>query len=144
MASIRCGNCGNTHSSVQEVRECYAALRVLVDKEPTVQPVQPVEVPPVPPRIPGGEGWYFKDGKVYKIQQSLSSGHLYAKVLNGSHWDYAAGVVKNLYEDQRLTAAEAAEYGKLYGVCCVCGRVLTNEQSISEGIGPICSGRIAS
>ena len=128
VASIRCGNCGETHHSVQEVKECYGRAAA----------------PVAAPRVPGGEGWYFKDGKVYKIQQSQSSGHLYAKVLNGSHWDYAAGEVRNLYEDQRLTAAEAAEYGKLYGVCCVCGRTLTNEQSISEGIGPICSGRISS
>lgn len=28
---------------------------------------------------------------------------------------------------------------KLYGVCCRCGRTLTDENSISEGIGPICA-----
>jgi len=31
-----------------------------------------------------------------------------------------------------------AEYGKRFGVCCVCGRELTNEQSVEDGIGPVC------
>lgn len=31
-----------------------------------------------------------------------------------------------------------AEYGKRFGVCCVCGRELTNEKSVKDGIGPIC------
>lgn len=32
-----------------------------------------------------------------------------------------------------------AKYGSLYGICCVCGRTLTDESSIAAGIGPICS-----
>lgn len=34
------------------------------------------------------------------------------------------------------------EIGRLTGVCCICGRELTDEQSIAAGIGPICAGRI--
>jgi Family of unknown function (DUF6011) len=34
------------------------------------------------------------------------------------------------------------EISKLTGNCCVCGRKLTNEASIEEGIGPICSGKM--
>lgn len=30
-------------------------------------------------------------------------------------------------------------YGKRTGVCCVCGRELTNEESVARGIGPICA-----
>lgn len=29
-------------------------------------------------------------------------------------------------------------YGKATGYCCVCGRELTNEESVQYGIGPIC------
>lgn len=32
-------------------------------------------------------------------------------------------------------------YGRATGFCCVCGRELTNEESVSMGIGPICAGR---
>lgn len=34
-----------------------------------------------------------------------------------------------------------AEYGKRFGVCCMCGRELTNEESVAAGIGPICQQR---
>ena len=33
------------------------------------------------------------------------------------------------------------QYGKATGQCCVCGRELTNEESVSRGIGPICAER---
>lgn len=33
------------------------------------------------------------------------------------------------------------DIGRLTGVCCVCGRTLTNEESIADGIGPVCAGK---
>jgi hypothetical protein len=35
-----------------------------------------------------------------------------------------------------------AEIGLLTGNCCVCGRMLTAEDSIAGGIGPICAGKV--
>ena len=32
-------------------------------------------------------------------------------------------------------------FGKLTGSCCICGRTLTNEESVIRGIGPICAQR---
>jgi len=43
--------------------------------------------------------------------------------------------------DDRMTMADAAEFGRIYGACCICGAVLTNELSIALGIGPICGDR---
>lgn len=37
---------------------------------------------------------------------------------------------------------EAKRYGKETGTCCVCSRILTNPESIEEGIGPICATRM--
>lgn len=34
---------------------------------------------------------------------------------------------------------EAVAYGQRTGVCCICGRELTNHASIDAGIGPICA-----
>ena len=34
-----------------------------------------------------------------------------------------------------------AEYGKKFGTCCLCGRELTNAESVELGIGPICRER---
>lgn len=30
-------------------------------------------------------------------------------------------------------------FGRATGVCCICGRLLTNEGSVARGIGPICA-----
>ena len=46
-------------------------------------------------------------------------------------------------QDVEARGIEAVkEIGRLTGICCVCGRTLTNEASIEEGIGPVCSGRM--
>lgn len=42
---------------------------------------------------------------------------------------------------RRLTIDEAREFGSLYGQCCMCLRVLTDELSVHLGIGPVCGGR---
>lgn len=45
----------------------------------------------------------------------------------------------------RLRDGEAekvfSEYGHEFGSCCMCGRELTNAESIERGIGPVCAGR---
>lgn len=42
-------------------------------------------------------------------------------------------------EEQGLEAIQ--EIGRLTGCCCICGRMLTDEESIANGIGPICLGK---
>lgn len=54
---------------------------------------------------------------------------------------YEAGAVRKLSEDTLLPLEEAQKFGRLYGVCCACGRVLTDENSIAAGIGPICADK---
>lgn len=38
--------------------------------------------------------------------------------------------------------AAAQAYGYETGTCCVCGRDLTNKESVETGIGPVCAGRM--
>lgn len=86
------------------------------------------------------DGFYILNGEIWKVQQSLSSGGKYAKKLSASgSFDYVQGGVAKLAKAEKLTLAAAKEYGKLYGMCCICGRTLTNEESIAQGIGPICA-----
>jgi hypothetical protein len=95
------------------------------------------------------DGMYRKDETIYKIQRAVhGSGHLYAKRLvpgDGygakASFVYAPGAMKVLTLADKMTLAEAKEWGALYGTCCVCGRTLTNEQSIEAGIGPVCAGK---
>ena len=42
---------------------------------------------------------------------------------------------------RKLTLEEAQEWGRRTGVCCSCGRELTDPDSISRGLGPICARR---
>lgn len=88
------------------------------------------------------EGMYRRDGIVYKVQRAVhGSGHLYAKILQGTTFTVAPGAISALRPEHQMTLDDAKEYGRLYGVCCRCGRTLTDESSIAAGIGPVCSGK---
>lgn len=98
------------------------------------------------------EGMYKMGEQIYKVQRAVhGSGNLYAKVLtrpedafDSTDWkfEYAPGAVRRLRPEHKLTLEEAKAFGALYGTCCCCGRTLTNEDSIAEGIGPICAGKL--
>ena len=87
------------------------------------------------------EGIYFKDGVVYKVQIS-GAGRAYAKVLKEHGFSYDPTAIKALSPQDKITIAQAKAYGIQYGVCCVCGRTLTDSTSVAEGIGPVCGQRI--
>lgn len=93
------------------------------------------------------EGMYMLNNVIYKVQIAhYGSKQLYAKALiqNNLKWKfkYEQGAIKKLKSEHRLSIDEAKCFGKLYGVCCVCGRILTDEKSIDAGIGPVCSQRL--
>ena len=94
------------------------------------------------------DGFYKKGETIFKVQFAVhGSGNLYAKKLIVSQfghatWEYAPGAITTLYEDDRLTLEAAQVFGRLYGVCGVCGRTLTDEGSIAAGIGPVCASRL--
>lgn len=94
-------------------------------------------------------GIYLVDGTVYKVQKAIhGSGNMYAKVLvtdapGVAHFDYAPGAIRKIRPENRMNLDQAKEYGAVYGVCCNCGRTLTDESSIEAGIGPVCSRKFA-
>jgi hypothetical protein len=108
--------------------------------------------PPSPER--GGPaklepGIYKRDDAIYKVQAALhGSNHLYAKRLvvpeggGKGRFEYEKGAISRLQPEDRLSLADAKAFGAIYGVCCVCGALLTNEDSIEAGIGPICAGKL--
>ncbi|QNJ57642.1 hypothetical protein SEA_KEANU_36 [Streptomyces phage Keanu] len=109
------------------------------------------EAPKGQVRTTGGvteDGMYqTPDGTVYKVQiAKQGSGRLYAKKLteheDGWSFEYAAGAMRNLTADMKMSLADAQEFGKLYGVCCRCAADLTDEDSIARGMGPICAGKM--
>lgn len=134
-----------------------AVIDVLKDAPHRAQAAKPSETPSEAP-----EGMHRIADRIYKVQRSQESGRVYAKELvkvsepatfagvrvTGEYthkfeFQYAAGAVRRLSEATLMTLEEAKEFGALYGTCCVCGRTLTNEESIEAGIGPVCAGRFA-
>jgi hypothetical protein len=85
-------------------------------------------------------GYYTLDNKVYKVVKSPNTGNSYAKVFTDNGWEYAAGMATKVSEPLTLEAAK--EFGHIYGACVICGRTLTDEESIAAGIGPICAGKM--
>ena len=96
-------------------------------------------------RAKAPEGMHKFGGVFFKVQVAKNgSGNLYAKVLEedgngGWTFAYAPGAVRNLSEATTLGAEDAAAFGALYGICCACGRSLTDERSIHAGYGPVCA-----
>jgi hypothetical protein len=88
------------------------------------------------------EGMYRMNGDIYKVY-TTREGHLATKVLTEDGFEYMGRKpLHMLTAEHRMTLDEAKEYGKLTSTCCQCGRKLTDETSIAEGIGPRCSGKI--
>lgn len=95
------------------------------------------------------DGMYRLGGTIYKVQWNQTKTALYAKELKVSGeghdaevwFDYAPGAIRKLSPSNKMSLEEAKEFGALYGTCCVCGRTLTNEDSIEAGIGPICASK---
>lgn len=91
---------------------------------------------------PEETGLYAKeDGTIVKVQRSRTSGRLYGKALDeDGNFEFDPKAIREVV--RKLTLEEAAAYGRRTGVCCACGRELTDPVSIEAGIGPICSTRL--
>jgi hypothetical protein len=96
------------------------------------------------------DGMYLHpDGTVYKVQKAVhGSGRLYAKRLvvpddlgEPAEFEIEHGGILRLTPEMKMSLEQAQAFGSLYGVCCVCARVLTDETSIAEGIGPVCKSK---
>jgi hypothetical protein len=91
-------------------------------------------------------GYYVQGDDVYVVVENKAKTSTYAKRMvvtgNTGRWEYAPGVGRTLAGLEPLTVARAATLGRLHGVCMVCGRTLTDPESVERGIGPVCAGRL--
>lgn len=140
MANIKCGNCKDTHASVREVRTCYVGGVISRAVTEIVNSPEFVDAPPVAEVTPAEEGMYKLGDRIFKVQRAIhGSGHHYAKELINGSFVFVGGMVRKLNSSHRMTLEQAKEYGDLYGICCRCGRELTDEASIARGLGPYCA-----
>jgi hypothetical protein len=87
------------------------------------------------------EGFWRIGHRIFRVKMSQKN-HLYAQELIGTTWTYAPGMMARLSQGGQPLTREAAEtYGRTFGACALCGRTLTNPESIERGIGPVCASR---
>jgi hypothetical protein len=123
------------HGASTEIESLLAKPKRKVEKFETVEP-----------------GFYIdSDDNVFEVVKSKNSGHTYAKALTvktkggqvtGARWTYAKGAMAKASTWTKMTHAEAAAFGQKFGICAICGRLLTKTESIERGIGPICAGKV--
>lgn len=175
--AIICGRSGHSHDTVAEVRACQLPAEptktLVMAGAPAAKGLREFEVtkhatgytaartgPVISAKTKAAkfdadsleDGFYFHNEIVYKVIVAVhGSGKKYAKKLDISgDWQYAAGAIKMLRPEFKMTLEDALKFAKtisknvdsrLYGRCFVCGRTLTDEVSIGEGIGPVCAGK---
>lgn len=85
--------------------------------------------------------YWTHQGQVARVRQSKSSGRFYAELLTDENkFEYTKGLVFRL--KARMTVDEARAWGSRAGRCCVCAALLTDPNSIDQGIGPICIKKV--
>ena len=96
-------------------------------------------------------GMYRTDsGQIIRVYLGQKSGVNLVKVYDEeTHtYEYAGSATGKAYhlcaEATKMTLAEAKEFGKMSGHCCVCARRLDVPESVEAGIGPVCASRFDS
>lgn len=93
------------------------------------------------------DGVYLFEGEYYMVQHAVhGSGHQYAKRILAPEKPgqratsvYAAGIVLKLRPEMKLSADQAARFGKVYRCCVQCFRPLTDDRSKAAGYGQKCA-----
>lgn len=85
-------------------------------------------------------------------EDSKNPGYIYVKA-NGEYsgkfspdgtftpWNASPDTVANLTDVARDPLAKAVAHGHATGNCAVCGRPLSDSESVTRGIGPVCAKR---
>lgn len=95
------------------------------------------------------DGMYKLDDQIYKVYHTVhGANQQVAKVLmvepggGSASFEYVGKrPLRDLTPEHKLSLEDAKAFGVVYGVCCVCGATLTDENSIRNGIGPVCASR---
>jgi hypothetical protein len=94
------------------------------------------------------DGIYRAGHKIFKAYIGQSGRLLCKELVQGfdafdDAWSFEYRGMAHRYVkvSDKMSLVEAKEFGAIYGICCCCGRTLTDEGSIAAGIGPICARR---
>jgi hypothetical protein len=86
-------------------------------------------------------GAYLHDGIVYSVRKNSGSGRLHAFSFNADRkqWVFVRDMVYKITQEERLTLAQAMQFGASTGYCVHCGRTLTVQKSVVAGMGRVCA-----
>jgi hypothetical protein len=157
---------GLTERQLAAVRKCMMsdanrAERLAAEKVQREQAAQVVNIQPIVEAFAKATDKGVKRPimRFEKFRMSLAPAHganagaIYVKARDGED-TYLGKIVDGKFLTRRECSAEmeklivetcanpaeaAIAYGRVSGECCLCGRELTNKDSIEAGIGPICA-----
>lgn len=130
-----------TRKAASETIERLLALPKPVTQAAPVTPGVPVAPRVVDPALEANT-FHALDGEFYRVIANQHSGRLYAQKWNGRRFQRARGAIFDLNTGTVATEAQAAQFGRQFGVCGICGRTLTDPPSVARGIGPVCIKRL--
>lgn len=153
---MRCWHCKGDHASVAQVKACAGLGEATGvtredDSPAAIFRQNAAKLPDLEHaryalkllNLSGEWTWHFY--KVDKPREGRWAGYTFVNVQAGSEYyplrpfANASNVLSIIARDPQKALAD---YGHELGECGVCGRTLTNPESIAAGIGPICAGRL--
>lgn len=123
------------------VASLYISELLQMNNYPFVIHQLSTQITSAPRQEPAAIGVYKKDGDYYRVATLRNSDRRAAYRWNGRRWDYARGYVFQLTANELLSVEEVRAFGLRTGMCAICGRTLTDPESVQKGIGPICEGK---
>jgi hypothetical protein len=94
------------------------------------------------------DGYYVHGDTFVCVKWNRAHTGQYATVWDGASWEYDGRESRKLVADVKagklspMTPEDAKRFGDLYGSCFKCSRTLTDPESIAQGYGPVCAGRM--
>lgn len=106
------------------------------------------DAPATAKREAAQDGYYVHGDTFVCVKWNRAGTGQYATVWNGGTWEYDGRESRKLVADVKagkltlMTPDDAKRFGDLYGVCFKCSRTLTDPESIAQGYGPVCAGKM--
>jgi len=109
----------------------------LIDSAQSIAPERKQHPDAIPVHELKEGGYWTIDGDVVRVRRSRRY-DFYGQQFDPKtgRFEYRKGIVFRL--KARMTPDEAKQWGAPFGRCCMCGKLLTDEKSMEQGIGPVC------
>lgn len=138
-----------TRASIDKEFTSTSALidRLKIELEKAKQEARK-NAPATATRTVAQDGYYVHGDTFVCVKWNRAKTGQYATVWDGSGWEYDGSESRKLVADVKagklalMTPEDAKRFGDLYGVCFKCSRTLTDPESIAQGYGPVCAGKM--